>query len=367
MHFIKFRQTFRAVAYALFAVICAALGPSLASGQSTAPWLTTATASNGVATWYVPNPNNVGIGTSILPSAPVNYTEFAIQGAWGTKLDMGGNGILEGTIQTDVAGGMFLTTVNTSFPLRFGVAGNENMRVDVTGNVGIGNPNPKAQLDVGGNVNVSGTLTAGSVVNPGSTSFTTTSAASTPQTAAFLAPSAPTGGWGTGPYLTVGVANSGNNSGTLQFVNSGNGSPSNFLGLGLYGTPSSLNVFAGSVGIGTGTATPHHTLSVNGTIGATEVVVTTAASADYVFGPGYRLAPLSEVSDYVKANHHLPEIPSAAEVAEKGVSVGEMQAKLLAKIEELTLHMIAAEKENRELKERLERLEAGNTNEGRRR
>ncbi|HEY7388122.1 MAG TPA: hypothetical protein VH640_06410 [Bryobacteraceae bacterium] len=43
---------------------------------------------------------------------------------------------------------------------------------------------------------------------------------------------------------------------------------------------------------------------------------------------------------------------------QKGVSVGDMQAKLLGKIEELTLHMIGAEKENRELRERIARLEA---------
>ena len=67
---------------------------------------------------------------------------------------------------------------------------------------------------------------------------------------------------------------------------------------------------------------------------------------------------------YIKANHHLPEIPAAAEVAKKGVGLGDMQAKLLAKIEELTLHMIQAEerntrleRQNRELQERVGRLE----------
>jgi hypothetical protein len=126
----------------------------------------------------------------------------------------------------------------------------------------------------------------------------------------------------------------------------------------------------GSVGIGTTTpcansgAPAKCLLAVNGGIEASEVVVTNAITADYVFAPGYRLAPLSEVAEYVKANRHLPEIPSAAEVAEKGVNVADMQAKLLAKIEELTLHMIAAEeragrleKENSELRDRVGRLE----------
>jgi len=111
----------------------------------------------------------------------------------------------------------------------------------------------------------------------------------------------------------------------------------------------------GSIGIGT--ASPQYPLSVNGTIQAKEVRVETGW-ADYVFDRAYRLAPLRDVGDYIDANHHLPDIPSAAEVEEKGVSVGEMQSKLLAKIEELTLHAIAAEAKNRELLERIGRLEA---------
>jgi hypothetical protein len=80
--------------------------------------------------------------------------------------------------------------------------------------------------------------------------------------------------------------------------------------------------------------------------------------ADYVFDRGYRLASLRDVADYIDANHHLPDIPSAAEVEQKGVSLGEMHSKLLAKIEELTLHAIEAEAKNRELLERIGRLEA---------
>jgi hypothetical protein len=100
-------------------------------------------------------------------------------------------------------------------------------------------------------------------------------------------------------------------------------------------------------------------VTATGSLTASEVVVTATPWADYVFTPEYRLAPLSEVAAYVEANHHLPGIPSADEVAEKGVSLGDMQTKLLAKIEELTLHMIAAEQENQELRARIGRIEAG--------
>ena len=115
--------------------------------------------------------------------------------------------------------------------------------------------------------------------------------------------------------------------------------------------------------VGIGTAAPCSTgaptgcaLSVNGAIQAKEVVVNTGWS-DNVFDPGYHLQPLTEVAAYVKENKHLPGIPSAQEVAEKGIGVGDIQSKLLAKIEELTLHVIDIENENHDLRRRLEKLE----------
>ena len=92
---------------------------------------------------------------------------------------------------------------------------------------------------------------------------------------------------------------------------------------------------------------------------AKEVVVTSQITADYVFRPDYRLAPLNEVERFIKSEHHLPGVPSEADVRQSGVNLGAMQALLLAKIEELTLHLIRAEQDNQELKNRLTRLETG--------
>lgn len=95
---------------------------------------------------------------------------------------------------------------------------------------------------------------------------------------------------------------------------------------------------AGNVGIGT--ATPSEKLSVNGNIRAKEVKVETVNWPDYVFQPNYELLKLSDVKAYIDQYHHLPDLPSAAQVEKDGISLGEINAKLLRKIEELTLHLI---------------------------
>jgi hypothetical protein len=90
---------------------------------------------------------------------------------------------------------------------------------------------------------------------------------------------------------------------------------------------------------------------------AAREIIVSQTGADYVFDPAYRLAPLNEVADYIRQNHHLPNVPSAQEMRQNGASVGEMQAKLLAKVEELTLHMIELEHENSELKQSVRKLQ----------
>lgn len=80
--------------------------------------------------------------------------------------------------------------------------------------------------------------------------------------------------------------------------------------------------------------------------------------ADYVLYETYKLPALSDVEKFINNNKHLPDIPSESEVKQKGIDVGEMNALLLKKIEELTLYMIEKDKEVNELKSRLTKLES---------
>lgn len=106
---------------------------------------------------------------------------------------------------------------------------------------------------------------------------------------------------------------------------------------------------SGSVGIGT--TTPTEKLEVNGTIRSREVKVETTGWPDYVFEPNYKLRSLEEIEKFIKSNNHLPEVPSSAEVEENGIALGEMNALLLKKIEELTLHIIEQEKRIKKLED----------------
>ena len=107
----------------------------------------------------------------------------------------------------------------------------------------------------------------------------------------------------------------------------------------------------GNVGIGT-YKTSGYRLSVEGKIRAREVRVNSDGWADYVFAPSYNLMSLYEVEQYIKENNHLPEVPSEKEVIENGINLGEMNALLLKKIEELTLYMIEQEKRIEALEEK---------------
>jgi hypothetical protein len=108
----------------------------------------------------------------------------------------------------------------------------------------------------------------------------------------------------------------------------------------------------GNLGLGT-TATSTYKLAVNGTIGAKKLQITQTGWADFVFQQDYALPSLQEVKAYIDVHQHLPGVPSAAEVAEKGVDVGEMNKILLQKVEELTLYLMEQQKRIEELEKKV--------------
>jgi len=185
------------------------------------------------------------------------------------------------------------------------------------GNVGIGINSPIHKLDVNGTTNFRGSL----VLNDNTLYLTTG-----------------------GDYLS-GIVGSGNTNlytrGQLVLSSNGNNIGQQLL-LQNNGVTALAVVPGGNIGIGT--TSPTQKLSVNGNIAAKKLIVSQTGWPDYVFDPSYKLKPLSELSAFIQQYKHLPDLPSAKEVAEKGISVGDNQALLLKKIEELTLYMISQNK-----------------------
>lgn len=137
------------------------------------------------------------------------------------------------------------------------------------------------------------------------------------------------------------------------------------IGIGTTNPTNKLEVIgnskiSGKVGIGNVTSFPTNTLYTNynlfvkGGILTDEVRVALSSGgtwADYVFAKDYNLKPLSEVEAFIAKNKHLPNVPSAAQVKEEGINIGDMARIQQEKIEELTLYIIEQNK-------RIEALEA---------
>ncbi|MDO5981444.1 fibronectin type III domain-containing protein [Flavivirga spongiicola] len=105
-------------------------------------------------------------------------------------------------------------------------------------------------------------------------------------------------------------------------------------------TLNNQDVYYNTGNVGIGTTTPDEKLAVNGNIHAKEIRVDLNDWPDYVFTKSYDLPTLKQVEEYIKRKGHLPNIPSAKEVEESGIQLGDMNAKLLEKIEELTLYIL---------------------------
>ncbi len=150
--------------------------------------------------------------------------------------------------------------------------------------------------------------------------------------------------------------------GFLEF-NPMNGPGGLSLGTAQGGNAININS-AAAVGIGTWDTRGYKLAVVGGTLcDRIKVAVPGSASwSDHVFNEQYQLRPLEEVELYIKQNKHLPNIPSADEMVKEGNDLGRTDAKLLEKIEELTLYIIELKKEVNTQAKKIERLEQANKN-----
>jgi hypothetical protein len=141
--------------------------------------------------------------------------------------------------------------------------------------------------------------------------------------------------------------------GEMNFVNNYGGGGTQGFSFDQTGngtTFTNLMTILGSGNVGIGTANPQgYKLAVNGTAIATSMTVKAYANwPDYVFKKDYQLPPLTEIKTYIDQNHHLPDMPSAIEVARDGLNLGDMDKVLVKKVEELTLYLIEKDKEIKE-------------------
>lgn len=118
------------------------------------------------------------------------------------------------------------------------------------------------------------------------------------------------------------------------------------------------NASNGNVGIGT-TDTKGYKLAVNGDAIFTRIKVKTyAAWPDFVFEPDYDLPSLPVVAAFISQHKHLPDMPSEKEVKEQGLDLGEMNKKLLQKVEELTLYILKQDKQLKQHEEEIQQLKS---------
>ncbi len=152
--------------------------------------------------------------------------------------------------------------------------------------------------------------------------------------------------------------------GAINFNNASNGFPGqiaytldNNLTFRVSGSERMRINPVGNLGIGTSSLASGYRISVAGKIICEELKVQLQGNwPDFVFDEDYRLKPLTQLENEIRALGHLPGMPSAKEVENTGIVVGEMNKQLLQKVEELTLYVIDLQKQNQYLFDQMQIL-----------
>jgi len=236
----------------------------------------------------------------------------------------------------------------------------------VTGSVGIGTSSP------GNKLRVNGSTTSSQHVFSAGTNYI-----GNVQIRAVEGFSTPASGYGIGGYFWAGskgveaTGSGGSYSGTVIGVQ-GSATGTNGTRTGIYGTATGGstnwagyfdqgNVYVANqlrIGADALGGVPGYTLMVDGKVIAEEMRVQLSFEwPDYVFEEHYHLPSLSEVESFIQEAKHLPNIPTAKDVKENGLLLGEMQKRMMEKIEELTLYVIDLDKQNQSLVKKVTELE----------
>jgi hypothetical protein len=212
------------------------------------------------------------------------------------------------------------TTINAGAWIRNG----NNIYVGTDKKIGIGTETPAEQLQIVGNLHLSG------AIKGGHTDW---------HPLAFYGGTSETDG----SYILMGN-NSTGSDGSIKMFAKGTNSGIEFSNKNM----TVMNIKSTNE-IVIGSPDTKANMFVNGEINANLVRVNTQEWYDCVFDTEYKLQPLSEIEAYINQHKHLPEIPSEAEVKADGIDVAQMNALLLKKVEELTLYVIALEKRVNEI------------------